>query len=209
VNSDDIESIIRKTSKLKLSKYKISTTTKEIRNYFKKNKFSTVKLEDPFLWKNIKIIDNTILFKLPENYLSYVAADTASFIRKKLLDNNESFSFETVMSHPGKLDLIKEAKEKEYKIYLYFVSTEDPQINKYRVTVRVKQDGHPVKPRSIRNRYFRCMRNLKDAVKLTDRAYIFDNTDASQLIAEITDGWNVEIIDDENIPYWFVKYLYN
>lgn len=42
----------------------------------------------------------------------------------------------------------------------------------------------------------------------TNRAYIFDNSgSAAVLIAEITNGTNVKIIDTTKVPNWFAKYL--
>jgi hypothetical protein len=41
-------------------------------------------------------------------------------------------------------------------------------------------------------------------------AYIWDNlATTSLLVAEITDGVDVKIIDTEKVPNWFVKYLAN
>lgn len=54
------------------------------------------------------------------------------------------FSFETVFSHPSNLEIMQEAVAQGYKVYLYYVSTEDPEINKYRVNLRVTQGGHSV-----------------------------------------------------------------
>src|SRR5690606_41781648 len=49
----------------------------------------------------------------------------SDLIRKFLLSKGISFTMETVFSHSAKLDLIRSATEKGYKVYLYFVSTED------------------------------------------------------------------------------------
>lgn len=68
---------------------------------------------------------------------SYLAADLAEFIRQQLLANDISFTYETVMSHESKLVFIQQAKEKNYRVYVYFVATEDPEINISRVNVRV------------------------------------------------------------------------
>ena len=119
-----------------------------------------------------------------------------------------SFSYETVMSHAGKIDFMKQAIESGYRVYLYFIATEDPQINITRVNFRVAQNGHKVSPDKITSRYFRSLENLKSAVRNTSRAYIFDNTKiANVLVAEVSDGSDVKIIDPEKAPEWFIKYL--
>ena len=40
---------------------------------------------------------------------SYFASVAADFLRQKLLAVRRSFTFETVMSHSGKMDLLKQA----------------------------------------------------------------------------------------------------
>jgi len=124
------------------------------------------------------------------------------------LFNNISFTYETVMSHESKIEFLKQAKGKGFRIYLYFIATEDPEINVSRVNVRVAQQGHNVDPEVIKNRYYKSLQHLKAAVKNSNRAYVWDNSGtASLLIAEITDGADVKIIDTEKVPNWFVKYL--
>ncbi len=44
-----------------------------------------------------------------------------------------------------------------------------------RVKQRVKNGGHPVEEIKIRERYFRTMHMLIDAIEVSDRAYLFDN----------------------------------
>ena len=40
---------------------------------------------------------------------TYLAADIAEFIRQQLLNHGVSFTYETVMSHPGKIDFLSQA----------------------------------------------------------------------------------------------------
>jgi predicted ABC-type ATPase len=140
---------------------------------------------------------------------SYIAADIAEFIRQELLTEGLSFSFETVMSDLSKVDFLNLAKKKGYRIYLYYFSTEDPLINRSRVNVRVLQKGHAVSEEIIERRYFRSLSNLKAAVQLSHRAYIFDSTGITELIAEITDGEKVNLIDTERVPNWVMNYLFD
>lgn len=114
------------------------------------------------------------------------------------------------MSHESKILFFQQAIDKGYRVYLYFVATEDPEINISRVNIRVAQHGHNVAPEIITNRYYKSLHLLKPAVKLSSRAYIWDNSNAvSLLIAEITDGIDVQVFDPEKVPNWFSKYLIN
>lgn len=74
-------------------------------------------------------------------YFTSVAAD---FIRQKLVSAGKSFSFETVMSSPDKVDFLQKTLGAGYRNYLYFVATDDPLINVSRVAYRVKTGGHNV-----------------------------------------------------------------
>ncbi len=77
-----------------------------------------------------------------------------------MLKRQRRFSFETVFSHPSNLDTMRQAVNAGYKVYLYFVSTESPAINKYRVQLRVAQNGHDVPGDKIESRYYRSMELL-------------------------------------------------
>lgn len=49
---------------------------------------------------------------------AYVAASIADFLHEQLLARGVSFSFETVMSHPSKVQLFGRARANEYRTYL-------------------------------------------------------------------------------------------
>jgi predicted ABC-type ATPase len=115
------------------------------------------------------------------------------------------------MSHPSKLSFLELAKKEGYRIYLYFVATEAPEINIQRVQQRVLESGHNVPEEKIINRYYKSLELLKAAIKLSDRAFLFDTSDLNDkdnLFAEITEGEKVELFfGKENTPYWFYKYV--
>jgi predicted ABC-type ATPase len=138
---------------------------------------------------------------------SYLAAWLVEFIRYQLLAARQTMTFETVMSHPSKLDFLRQAKANGYRTYLYFVATKDWGINIDRVKERVKRGGHPVSRDKIIERYFRSLGLLYEAVKLVDRAYVFDNSLEPQLIVRITDGREVEY-EVTSIPDWVYQHFH-
>lgn len=78
-----------------------------------------------------------------------------------------------------------------------------------RVSNRVALGGHPVPEEKIISRYHRSLALLMDAIKVSNRAYIFDNsTDNADgkhtWLAEITDGRTLELKADL-VPSWFKK----
>lgn len=91
------------------------------------------------------------------------------------------------------------------------MATDDPAINVSRVRNRVALKGHDVPEDKIVARYYRSLDLLIDAVRHTNRAYIFDNSgdnkDAKQTwLAEITEGKQLELKTDR-IPAWFRRSL--
>ena len=79
-------------------------------------------------------------------------------------------------------------RKRGYRVYLYFVATDDPAINIDRVRRRVLQGGHPVPEDKIIERYHKSIALLTEACQVAHRAYIFDNSGAEhKLPAEVTD----------------------
>ncbi|WFU82639.1 DnaB-like helicase C-terminal domain-containing protein [Bradyrhizobium sp. CIAT3101] len=109
------------------------------------------------------------------------AQQIADIRRDDCIKVRRSFTFETVMSHPSKIDILVRAKEAGYKIILYFVGTDDPQTNVERVALRVSLGGHSVPDEKVRGRWFRTMRLLHEAIRSSDQSYIFDNSTAGKI----------------------------
>jgi predicted ABC-type ATPase len=208
INADDIERAFMEQGYIDLKEFQINTTTTKLKKHFLSTDFSQSKFNNTDIWENLSVKKNKICTTDKKQINSYIAADIAEFIRQSLLETGISFSFETVMSHSSKLDFITKARQKGYKVYLYYIATEDPEINNNRTKIRVALNGHKVSPKKVTDRYYRSLSNLKTAVKLTNRAYIFDNSGkVSILISEITGGTSVRIIDQKEVPNWFIKYL--
>lgn len=200
VNPDEIEKTIRRTGRLDLREFEVGATAGEVKKF----------LGDHALIRRaglsahidrIETRDDTIFFgDVPVN--SYHASALSDFIRHRLLAAGRSFTFETVMSSRDKVDFLLKAKEAGFRVYLYFIATEDPQINVSRVKFRAENGGHAVPEDKIRERYGKSLALLNDALKHTDRAYLFDNSgEAKVWLAEITDGDRMEFKTDA-VPAW-------
>jgi predicted ABC-type ATPase len=98
--------------------------------------------------------------------------------REVCIEAKRSFSFETVMSHPSKVDILVRAKAAGFFVQLFFVGTDDPQTNIERVELRVAQGGHSVPHDRIVSRWKRTMALLHTAIKASDRSFLFDNSAA-------------------------------
>lgn len=102
LNPDEIEQEIRRQGCLDLTTYGVmNTTAQEVRSFFAGSKFlrdqGFGEMAEKLLWA-----ENRLDFSKVETN-SYLASVTVDFIRQKLLSERVSFTFETVMSHSGKL----------------------------------------------------------------------------------------------------------
>ena len=90
---------------------------------------------------------------------------------------------------------------------MYFVATEDPQVNLNRIQVRVKSGGHNVPEDKTIARYYRCLEQIKFALPYLNRAYFFDNSSTKTLYFaeyELSKGFQLH---SEMIPDWFNKFV--
>ena len=154
---------------------------------------------------------NTIKLKVPDAGES-LAQIIADFLRKKLLEKKEKFSFETVFSHKSKVDIIQEAVNAGYKVYLYFVSTESPEINKFRVQARKNNGGHDVPTDKIESRYYRSLNLVYEASKLAYQTFFFDNSfdgEDFKMFANFKNNIEVKRKNSPptNLPNWYKFYV--
>jgi len=210
INSDLLEKELSERRFINLEQYQITTNQEEWEYFCQSPHAKTLIEKSEEIGHNIHIyIKENILVDKSKDTHSYEASLITSFIRTQLFHHKQSFSFETVMSHPSKLDEIMYAKENGYKTYLYFICLDDPELNISRVQDRIEKGGHPVDDNKIVERYSRTLENLLPAIKLVDKAYLFDNSDTMTLIAESIHS-NITInTDGKDIPNWFIDYIIN
>lgn len=95
---------------------------------------------------------------------------------KEALQKKEDIIYETVFSHPSKLELLKNALKAGYFIRLFFICTESPRINIDRVADRFSQGGHTVPGDKVTARYARALLYGAEAMRLVQRGYLYDNS---------------------------------
>lgn len=205
VNPDDIEKAWRQSGCIDLSMFKVRVDAEEVLAFFMKSTF-LANAGFSIAVSQLRFDENRLCLD-PELVNSYFASVVSDFIRHKLLEQKIDFTFETVMSSADKVDFLHRAKAAGFRVYLYYVATEDPEINISRVRYRVKMHGHDVPEDKIVERYFRSLDLLVNAIRLSDRAYIFDNSSQDRIwLAEVTDGAELEFKTDL-VPHWFEEYV--
>ena len=75
-----------------------------------------------------------------------------------------------------------------------------------RVQQRTLLGGHDVPEDRIRKRYARTLNNLLEAMRLSYRAYLFDNSQTMKLVAETSDKKQL-IFKTEHIPVWVEEHV--
>ena len=143
------------------------------------------KINNPAFLKNLKLKSGLLKISLTRSKInSYHASFIATYLAEKLIATNQSFCFETVMSHVSKVELLAKAGSAGYKTYLYFVFTDNVELNIARVQLRTKQGQHNVDPSLIRSRYSRTFKLLPKAIELSDHVFVIDNSNEPEIVAE-------------------------
>jgi predicted ABC-type ATPase len=206
VNSDEIQVELDRHLFLDFNKYALQLTIEHVKATLRQSSFydSTVGSElSEGLTEQNNCLYITEKIAKDTKFSSFIS----DYIRSLLLTSCDKFTFETVMSHSSKLDFIRLAKNGGYRVYLYFVSLEDPILNIARVEARVKQGGHDVPADKIVGRYERTMNYLLDAIRLVDRAYLFDNSSVKLKLFAISQNDEISLVDSNFVPQWFQKYI--
>lgn len=116
------------------------------------------------------------------NVGTYEAAGLAGRLRRTLLEQRESFVFETVFSDPAgdKIGFLKRVEAKGYTVVLCFIGIDGPEVSEERVAMRVLQGGHDVPTKKLEERYPRTLKNLAKAIGELPNVLVFDNSDLSR-----------------------------
>jgi len=136
------------------------------------------------------------------------AAGQAEEMRYKYLAERKNFCFETVFSHPSKVDFIADAKAKGYEIVMVFIHLEHNGLNKARISQRVAGGGHNVPDLKVEERIVRTLGHVKSAIPLCDRVMMYDNSkdgsDAFMPVLSIENGVKTCLLDP--MPKWAAKF---
>ena len=148
---------------------------------------------------------NTDVLARELNIDPYAAARVADSLRRELVQQRESFVFETVFSDPAgeKLAFLKEVAQAGYATVLCFIGTSGPEVSEQRVAMRVSQGGHDVPTEKLIARFPRILVNLKTALRELPHVWVFDNDDLRtpfRLVAVFENGRIVKL--RRPVPEW-------
>ena len=156
---------------------------------------------------NADLIAKKINPKNPEQ-VSYEAASLAMRLLEELLYKGTSFCYETVFSHPSKIDLVAKAKALGYEIILVYIHLDTPALNEARVSQRVAVGGHSVPADKIRSRIPRTMKNIATVLPLVNEARLLNNSFLESYfhqVAIVRQGRRAMVMDP--LPRWAEEIL--
>ena len=144
------------------------------------------------------------------NLEPYAAAQVAAALRRELVQQQESFVFETVFSDPvgDKLAFLKEAEKAGYSVVLCFIGISGPDVSEERVAMRVSQGGHDVPTEKLIARFPRTLANLQAAIHALPHVWVFDNDDLRtpfRKVAVFERGRQVSLT--KPVPKWLQSLL--
>ena len=140
----------------------------------------------------------------------YAAADLADKLRRQLVEQHESFIFETVFSDPvgDKLAFLKDTEKAGYTVLLIFIGVPSPEISDERVAMRASRGGHDVPAKKLIERFPRTMNNLKRALAELSNVWVYDHSHLDvgyRLVATKQKGGEINLHDP--IPEWLRELL--
>jgi predicted ABC-type ATPase len=116
-----------------------------------------------------------------------------------LIDDNETFAFETTLSTRSYRNKVQRAQEKGYSVTLLFFWLNSVELAKERVKTRVVEGGHNIPEQTIVRRYFKGINNLFDIyLPLVDGVLIFDNSHGKHELMAHKMGTDELVVDDQN-----------
>lgn len=173
-----------------------------------KSTFYRTRLESfglPFV--NADILAKQLFPDQPE-LRSYESAKIAETIRFQLLKEGRTFCFETVFSHPSKIDFVAQAKAMDYEIILVFIHLNIISLNQARIAQRISEGGHHVPDEKVIQRVPRVLKNIRKSIPLCDQVYLLDNSRSDnpfQQIAVIRYGR--VMLKKNSLPEWAQEML--
>ncbi len=116
---------------------------------------------------------------------------------KSALKNNEDFAFETTLATRGFVNLIQEARQKNYRVSMLYFWLGSVERALERVALRVQEGGHHVPDSIVQRRYKRSAHNLINRyIDELDAASIYDNS-ASQAVLIAQKNGKLHVIKED------------
>ncbi|MEO8962195.1 MAG: hypothetical protein ABI325_09950 [Ginsengibacter sp.] len=125
---------------------------------------------------------------------------------RKILEDEDDFMVESNLAKGADYEWIEKMILKGYELILFFLCTDDVNININRVHSRVKEGGHDIPDELILHRYRMALVYLKGKLHLFKEIYFIDNSAEEAIeVGNIKDGKIEECF--EQSPKWLSEIL--
>ncbi|MDH4460457.1 MAG: zeta toxin family protein [Flectobacillus sp.] len=126
---------------------------------------------------------------------------------KHSINNQLDFAYEGHFSSPSPWEIIKQFKDADYHVTMFFLMVDSLELSQKRVAERVKTGGHYVTPSEVEKNYIGNLVQLNQNYHLLDELIIADNSklSAPSLIVHLL-AENV-LYNTAIKPIWFNQYL--
>lgn len=147
---------------------------------------------DGLINKNIPFVNIDLMAQSLGGYTEESFAKAQDLYREtvgKYLLLKEDFLIESNLAESRNYDWIASMKKAGYEAVLYFLSTDDVEINIGRIKRRVAEGGHDMPEAVVRSRYAQSHFYLKTKLRDFKEAYLIDNTThVFRVEARLADG---------------------
>lgn len=121
------------------------------------------------------------------------------------LSRCRSFNQETTLTGHAVLRNMRQARDAGYRVILYYLGVDAPDVAVKRIAHRVEAGGHDIDTAAVRRRYRASLGNLPRALDLCDEATIFDNTIEFVALARWKAGTLAWVGDLSKHGTWFMN----
>lgn len=132
---------------------------------------------------------------------AYEASELATSVRRELVNQRESFVFETVLSDPigEKVEQLASYAALGYTVVLIIIRIESSDESIRRVTIRACQDGHDIPDEKLRARFARTQANLQRAIQRIPYVIVYSNDDLNKPYQFVAHHENAQKVDREDV----------
>lgn len=109
-------------------------------------------------------------------------------IINECLERGESFTQETTLSGQKTLKTILAAREKGYRIRLYYIAVSSAEESLSRIKNRVRKGGHDIPSEDVQRRFEKRFNDLIRVLPHCDEAQFFDNENGFVKVADYKGG---------------------
>lgn len=206
---DRIEKVLKLKKRFSFNSYRVKVSEDEFHRFCRNHGLRSDGVISDELIGELRIKRGVLRVNaghLNPAFASYISSMVSAYLTEKLFESKQSFCLETVMSHSGKIQMLETARAHGYQTYLYFVYTNNVEINVDRVSDRVKKHGHAVEESKIRERYLRSFGNLKAAAEVADKVFLIDNSSIHFQVMLFVDHLEGRMDVNTQYPAWIRKY---